>query len=377
MTEPVRILQIVSGMQQGGIENYIMNMYRNIDRDKLQFDFLEHDEHPGFFDNEITSLGGNIYRINGHEFKYNPLLYTKHLKEIFSQNQKYHVIHGHEGKTALLYTYVAKKSGIAKRIVHAHEDSYVHTFNGFMQKTLIQQSWRFATDLYACSSKAGKYYFGKHPFTVRYNAIDTNRFAFNNVQRINTRGKLGIQPSTLVLGNIGRCTAQKNQLFLLDIFAALRSIRKDSRLILVGTGELEHQLYNKAADLGILSAIHIIQSTATPEYLYSAMDAFVLPSLYEGLPLAGVESQASGLPTFFSSSISREVAITDQAHFIPLEDSPLTWANKILEITKTTNTPNRSIFADKVRNSGFDVKKNSQLMQDAYLSLANEAISQN
>ncbi len=367
MSYPVRVLHVVPNMQQGGIENYIMNMYRNVDRDRLQFDFLEHYSTDHFFDDEIRSMGGRIFRIPFMEHKLEIPQYLQALRKFFSNHSEYRIIHGHMGTTASLYLKVAEDAGIANRLVHAHEDSFIMNARGITRMLLIKQSWRHATKLFACSKAAGEYYYGKHEFTVLKNAIDSERFKYNIAMRQMSRKKLGIDGSSPMVLHIGRFSRQKNHVFLLDIFSKLLALRPDATLVMVGDGETKAQIQQKAYNLKLSKNVRFINPTAFPEILYNAADVFILPSLYEGLPLTGIEAQCNGLPCLFSDNTTLDVSLSQNVNFLSLKKTDYEWAQEIVQLLE--KKPNRYLGADIIKAKGYDAKDNARLMQRMYLDL--------
>lgn len=366
--QPIRVLHVVPNMQQGGLENYIMNMYRNIDREKVQFDFLEHYSEDYFFDDEIRSLGGHIYRIPYMENKKALPRYVSSLNDFFSKH-RYSIVHGHMATTAYFYLKAAEKNGVKTRLVHAHEDSFLKNARGIVRMMLIKQAWRHATQLLACSDTAGHYYYGNRPFLTIKNAIDSQKFAFNEQIRKQKRKELGIDDSTLIIGHIGRFSNQKNHSFLIDIFAQILKQCPTAMLVMVGTGETESNIKSKVKELGISDQVCFIPPTANPEYAYNIMDVFVLPSFFEGLPLTGIEAQCNGLPCVFSDTVTREVEITGRCHFVNLAKPVEEWASLILQQATEGRDMDRCEGRAAVVDQGYDAKRNAEKMQAFYLNI--------
>lgn len=364
--EPLlRVLHVVPNMQQGGLENYIMNLYRNINRNVVQFDFLEHYSQESHFDNEIEALGGRIFRIPFMEDK-NILGYVSSLNDLFADNPQIKVVHGHMATTALIYLGAAKRAGINARIIHAHESSYLKTVRGYIRRVLIKQAWRNASVLAACSEKAGRYYYGSKSFHILYNAIDVKRFSFDCEKRKLFRREQRIPDDSLVVGHIGRFSAEKNQLFLLGVFEKLLEHNPNSYLLMVGEGETLSLVEDAAKSRELEDSVRFIHPTAHPENAYCGMDVFVLPSLYEGLPLTGVEAQCSGLPCVFSTNVTREVALTDSITFMDLRESYDDWAVALLRAASLKRDRDA---CRRVAEGGYDAKLNAIQMEDFYLSI--------
>lgn len=364
---PIRVLQVVPNMNSGGIENYIMNMLRTLDRSKIHFDFLEHHSGISFFDKEIESFGCKIYRIPVVENR-DIIAYYKELNKLFQENN-YQIVHGHMASLAVFYLYAAQQNGVPVRIVHSHGTSHLNTLKGYMKYILFKQAKRYANVRFACSKEAGEYLFGNNTFTIVKNAIDTSRFAFDKDLRDFVRKKIGINESTFLIGHIGRFNLQKNHEFLIEILKSIRNIRSDVKLLLVGEGETKERIVSMVKDLSLSENVIFQNVTNDPQAWYSAMDALVMPSLFEGLPLVGIEAQCSGLPCFFSSSITREVKISNLSHFISLNDSPDTWAKDILLTSKDIL---RSEYKQLVKKTGYDCYDNTRKMELLYQNLLKE-----
>lgn len=360
--KPIRILHIVSNMQQGGIENFIMNVYRNIDRDKVQFDFLVHYKKKFYFDDEIEKLGGKIYRFSFMEDK-KLIKYISELKTFFEQHKEYRVIHAHMGSLGGIYLNIAKKSGVPIRIAHSHGASHLNTLKGYI-KFFMNKGFKYAANIYwACSTEAGIYMFGnKKKFELIPNAIDIEKFNYNISIRNEVREELSLKDN-LVVGNIGRFNLQKNHLFLLDIFDEIHRINPNTVLLLIGNGELEKNIKEKINELKLNSAVKLLGIRNDVNRIYQAMDLFLMPSLFEGLPLTGVEAQVSKLKCFFSDAITKEVAITNNVKFIPLSLSAKEWAEIILKEAQY----NRELV--NIENDRFDITKLSKELQERYIKL--------
>lgn len=357
----IRILQVVPNMNSGGIENYIMNMLRVIDRERFHFDFLEHHEATSFFDEEIRDYGCTIHRIPVLDSK-NLYAYNRDLKALF-RSQHYDIVHGHAASLAYFYLGAAEKAGVPVRIAHSHGTSFLRTPKGYAKRFVFQQAKRHANVRLACSTEAGKYLFGNEPFTIAKNAIDTERFAFDSDLRRNVRQRLGVDDDTLLVGHIGRFNLQKNHEFLLRIFAELKKKRSKSKLLLVGEGETKQHIIDLSKNISISEDVLFEKVTDTPQAYYSAMDVFVLPSLFEGLPLVGIEAQCNGLPCLFASSITRETQVTDLAQFISLDEGFNVWASVLASVSMM---PSRMGYSLAVKNAGYDYHDNTIKMQQFY-----------
>ena len=361
--EPIRVLQVVTQMTRGGLETMLMNYYRHIDRSKVQFDFLEHRNYMADYDAEILELGGVIHRLP----RLNPLSpsYLRALDRFFAEHSEYRIVHSHLDCMAGIPLKYAKKHGVPTRIAHAHNSNQDRNFKYPMKLFYKQAIPRYATDLFACGQEAGQWMFGGKSFTVLNNAIDAEKYIYNASIRAEVRQELGIGIKTLVVGHVGRLSPQKNHTFLIETFHALLQEHADSKLVLVGRGNLEEAIRQQCENLGI--ADHVIFTGVRNDVnrLLQAMDVFVLPSLYEGLSVVAVEAQAAGLPCIFSDSIPKECEKTSGlVRFFPLEDGAERWAQEILNLGTTSRLDKSS----EIRQNGFDICENAGWLQDFYLS---------
>lgn len=359
METPIRILQIVPNMQQGGIENFLMNIYRNIDRRKVQFDFLVHYEKKYYFDDEIEKLGGRIYRLSVREDN-NLMKYIKDLNQFFKEHKEYKIVHGHMASLGYFYLHVAKKNGVPIRIAHSHGASYLKNLKGYT-KLFLFKFFKIPANIYwACSTEAGKFIFGeKNKFELIPNAIDMKKFKYNTSIRNEVRNDLKLN-NKLVIGNVGRFNLQKNHSFLLDIFAELHKINPNTVLLLIGNGELEKNIKEKINKLNLNNDVKLLGIRDDVNRIYQAMDLFLMPSLFEGLPLTGVEAQTSGLRCIFSDTITKEVKISDNAEFFSLKKSSSEWANEIINYSKYS----RENYV--IKNKDFDINTLAKKIEKKY-----------
>ena len=350
-------------MQAGGLESFIMNIYRHIDRSRVQFDFLVHYQRKCFFDDEIESLGGKIHRLSVREDN-DFIKYGKELNSLFREHPEYRVVHGHMASFALFYLYAARKNGVPVRIVHSHNTDTEKTPKGYCKRQLLRFAKRDSNVRFACSDDAGKFLFGRTGYTVVPNAIDTEKFGFNPETRGQMRRQLGLE-DRFVVGHIGRFSAQKNHVFLLDIFSEIVKQNPASVLLLVGKGETEDSIHEKAEAMGLRDTVRFLGVRSDVERLYQAMDVFVLPSLFEGLPVVGVEAQANGLPCVFSDTITKEAKVTGLVTFQSLSRPAKDWADCILSRTVREARENAS---EDVVKAGYDIKTVAKELENFYLA---------
>lgn len=375
--KPIRILHEVTSMNTGGIETLLMNIYRNIDRKKIQFDFMTHRKvGTGFYENEIKSLGGKIYE----GIPFNPLQHKKYLKSLdvfFEKHPEYHIIHAHNA-FSMFTLRSAKQHGVEVRIAHSHNSApkLLHYKTPFKlyAKSKVK---KYATDLFACSKLAGEYYFGKKTINnnqviIMKNGIDTNKFSFNEEIRRKKRKELNIQ-NQIAIVHVGRFNIQKNHEYLIDIFNELLKTSKIYKLFLFGEGELEISIRKKVEKLSLQNNVEFMGVKGNINEYLNAMDIFILPSLYEGLPLTGIEAQTNGLPCLFSNTITREVSVTDLAEFLSIKAEPKIWVNEIIKITE--NNIHRYGRKEKVDAEGYNINDTIKKLEEFYLNKYNEEVN--
>ena len=328
-----RILHVLNGLGSGGAESFIMNVYRNIDREKIQFDFLlRTSNNSSALIKEAEKLGANIYILSSF-----PRHVFKNYLEVkaFFKNHKYEVIHVHAN--ALIYItplIIGRKYHVAKRILHSHNtNTACGVFSNFLHYWNRNFVGLLANEYLACSNEAGKWMFKERDFLVLNNAIDVEQYVYNYKVRKDIREKLKIKDK-LVFGHVGRFVEVKNHEFLLDIFKKIVEKKSDAILILVGTGKLLNQVKEKSEKLNLQEKVLFMGERNDVNNLLQAMDGFIFPSIYEGLPFTLIEAQAAGLPILASDTVSEDVKITDCIEFCSLNISPSEWADKAVEILK-------------------------------------------
>jgi glycosyltransferase involved in cell wall biosynthesis len=352
-------------MNRGGLETMLMNYYRQMDRSKIQFDFMVHRSEEGHYDKEIIKLGGKIYQMPQIK-PGNYRLYFKHLDEFFTNHKEYKVVHSHINENSSFVLRAAKKVGVPCRIAHSHlSDLGIDIklpFRLYARSIMKDNPNKF----FACSKNAGKWLFGKKignakELKVLNNAVNTSEFKFNKTIRKKIRNELGIQEE-LVLGHIGRFNRQKNHDFLIDIFYEVLQENKNAKLILVGDGHLRSSIEKKIDHLDLGSNVKLLGVRTDISELMQAMDVFILPSLFEGLPVVLVEAQAAGLKCIVSDAITNESDLTGRVEFVSLNNTPEYWANQILsssfEHVDTTL---------EIQKNGYDANKMANWLSNFYL----------
>lgn len=367
---PVRVLHAVNKMDRGGIETFLMRLYREIDRSRVQFDFLVHKPGQGAYDDEIRALGGRIYSI---KFKYNPFYmqkYIQELKRFFDSHPEYIIVHAHLNAFNGILLSLAARSGIKERIAHIHAQSSGSRFREPVWNIVKRIGRSSFTQRYSCSDLAGKWAYGGHAkFSIIKNAFPVKQFSFDEEARTKLRTEYGLEGCT-VIGHVGAFRPSKNQIFLPDVLAKVREHNKDAYLLLVGVGSEQLAVKARIEELELSNYVIFAGEASVPENFYSAMDIFVLPSINEGLGIVAIEAQASGLPTILSAGVPKEAMATKLASRIPLNgnSNAKEWASAILQ--KLTELPSRLV--DQAELSGFDIVKTADSLEQIYLNSFNK-----
>jgi glycosyltransferase involved in cell wall biosynthesis len=365
---PLRILHVVVNMNRGGAETLIMNLYRNMDKTKVQFDFLTCKE--GVFDSEILKMGGKIHRIPyiseiGH-FKY-----AKKLDEFFSTNKEYKIVHSHMDKMSGIILLAAKKAGVSIRISHSHNTRSegglaARLYKWYVGNLIIKNS----TNLFACSTQAAEWLFKEKSQSTKIlkNGIEIQKFTFCPKTRNEVREELNLDNDKFVLGHVGRFAHQKNHSFLIDLFAEYHKINKNSVLVLVGDGPLRLDIERQVKKLNIVCNVKFVGIRSDIHRLLQAFDLFVFPSLHEGLPVSLIEAQGSGLPCVISDNISKEVDIgSNLVEFISLNNNSQ-WIQKVKKIASMQL--NRNIISHSISKQGYDIRKTAGNLENFYISIS-------
>lgn len=378
MSEPIRILNVVGRMDRGGIETLIMNVYRHIDRSKVQFDFLAHyGKENADYNAEIKALGGRIYEmpvIKTEEKTYYWKLfeYQSALRKFFASHPEYHIVHGHMTNTAAIYMPIAKKYGqVTTCIAHSHLAKTQKSNSPItaIGTDILRIPLRYcATDYFACSESAARWLFRQsdidnNKVKIVQNGIDSKQFDYNEDVRRQMREKYGVSDKTVV-GHVGRFYHPKNHSFILDVFCRFHRENPDSVLMLVGDGELRPEMEKKAAELGIGDAVIFAGLQSNVSDFEQAFDLFLMPSLYEGLPVAGIEAQAAGLPVLVSDAITREMNVTGNCEFLPLSAPVEEWSKKMKDMLEGFV---RTTQAEAILGAGYDIQATADFLQDFYI----------
>ena len=369
--QPKRVLEVGMTRNWGGLETYLMQQFRHLDPARVHYDFVNiTGEYDICFQQEILDAGSEVFRVC-----------SRHRNPLRHYREWYQLLRHHAGAydaivlntNSLEYVYplvIAKTFGIPRRVIHSHNAGFENAI-GTARRALIAMNQRLlrasATDYLACSEAAGRWMFSeKTPFHVVHNAIDTAAYRPDAARRASVRAALGVHDA-LVLGHVGRFSYQKNHDFLLDIFAAVHAKHPDAVLLLVGDAVGDTTFldaaHEKAEQLGLSENVRFLGLRSDVPDLMQAMDAFLLPSHFEGLGIVGIEAQAAGLPTYASDTLPRDLAVTSLIHFLPLGRAEA-WAEAVLH---GGGQPRRDT-TDEIRHAGYDIDEETRKMEEFFWS---------
>ncbi|WP_430786436.1 glycosyltransferase family 1 protein [Virgibacillus flavescens] len=365
MGNPMRVLHVVVNMNRGGAETLLMNLYRNIDRAKVQFDFLTCK--AGVFDAEIIAMGGKIHRIPyvtevGHK------RYLKELDNFFIINNSYKIVHAHMDKMSGLVLRAAKKAKIPVRIAHSHNTRSEGGIASRLYKWHAGNNIKpNATHLYACSSTAAKWLYGKANTTsILKNGIVTDNFRYTSSISGIMRKQLDLKKDSFVLGHVGRFSKQKNHMYLLELFSDLKKKLPNAVLVLVGDGPLKSNIMEKIKALHLENDVKLLGVREDIENLFQVFDIFIFPSIHEGLPVTLIEAQGAGLPCLVSSAVTKEVDMgIGLVEFLSLTDK-MCWTNTLMRKSATIHS--RTIDPEALSIKGYDIRQTAKFIQKSYLS---------
>lgn len=336
---------------RNGITNVIFNLYRAMEKQLIRIDYVSINNPTPAYIQEIENGGGQVYVIKRSMRRV--FSYVRNLRDVIRQGE-YDLVHAHGNSTTLLLEMLAAKlSGCKIRIAHCHSTSCKYKS---LHKFLWPAFQVCCNYRLACGDAAGRWLFGKRDFQVINNGVDTERFAFDADIRQQLRQQLGINENHFLIGHVGMFAEVKNHRFLIDVFARLTKKDDRYRLILIGDGELRQEMEQKVADLALQEKILFVGAVNNvPQYL-SACDMMVMPSLYEGLPLALIEEQANGLRCIVSDRITTDVDKTGNVVFLPLEDGFERWIQAFEENTQNCDRKKRSQDAImSIKEAGFNI----------------------
>ncbi len=363
--EPIRIAQIMGKWVGGGVEATVMNYYRNINRNEIQFDFICDEDSTDIPYEEIESLGGKVIIIPPYQkiFKY-----IKELKRILKKNN-YKIVHSNINTLSVFPLYAAKKAGVPIRIAHSHATSNRKEWKRNIIKNVLRPfSKMYATDYISCSETAGRWLFGNKTFNkgdvrILYNAIDIEKFRFDEQSRRKWRKEYGIDEKTVVIGSIGRLVQTKNHEFIIDVYEKVTKYIPNSKMVIVGQGPLKEKLENKILEKGLSDNVIMMGQRKDVNEIYSMFDLFLLPSLYEGLGLVLIEAQSNGLQCIVSPNVPKEANISNRVEYCNSFDID-EWVNRIKE-----KNINRYNCQKELKDSLYNIDKAAHYAEDYYIKL--------
>ena len=372
MSKVIRVLHICGSITlDGGMGTFLMNYYRNINREKIQFDFLTHNDTDKNLVKEINDLGGEVHKITPKS--QNIFQNIKQTFKYINRKSPHQIIHVNTASTtSFFYLFVAKLAGKKIRVVHSHgtdlekpKGSFQHRIHNILRPLLLLT----ATDLFACSQAAGKWLYGDknlQQVKVIKNAIVASRFTYSMEKSQEMKKAMNLE-DRYIIGHIGRFSFVKNHHFLIDVFNELTKINPHVMLLLIGTGELTDEIKQKVNELHLNGFVRFLGIRSDIPQLLSAMDVFILPSRSEGLPLVLIEAQAAGIKIFATNVITDEVNITDLVTMLSIDDSPKFWAEKIAD---NLQYKRQNTYKDIIE-SGYDIHSNVKWLERFYLLAAN------
>lgn len=365
MGEPIRILHMIGSLNIGGSQAMVINLYKNIDRSKIQFDFIL--DHPleTYYKDTVLSLGARVYEMPTFTGK-NYFQVRKAWARFFLDHPEYKILHSHVRSYASIYIPIAKRCGL-KTIIHSHSTSNGAGISSIV-KRIMQFPLRYQADyLIACSTQAGCWLFGekacqKSNYLFLPNAINVDMYRYSENESQACRGKLGLT-GKFVVGHVGRFHRSKNHAFLLDVFAEICKHRSDAMLLLIGDGELRGEISEKIKVLELQDRVILAGNCNNVPELLQVMDVFAFPSAWEGLPVTVIEAQAAGLRCFISDNITKDVDVSELVVRLPIND-PCVWADNILRVTTE-----RVDVSQNIRAAGFDVSDTAMRLVNFYCSI--------
>ncbi|RDY90761.1 glycosyltransferase family 1 protein [Bacillus amyloliquefaciens] len=366
---PVRVLHIFSGMNRGGAETMMMNLYRKMDRTKVQFDFLTHRNDPCAYDEEILTLGGRLFYVPSIGST-NPITFVKQVKQVIQEKGPFAAVHAHTDFQSGFIALAARLAGVPVRICHSHSTSWrgrssrLAGMQLFVFRRMITAN---ATALCACGEEAGRFLFGKEKDVhLLPNGIDLDLFAGGRADTESEKRKRGIAGGRLAIGHIGRFTEEKNHQFLLRLAADMKERGIGFQLILAGDGPLRTDMEKLAEKLGLDDDVRFIGVEERVHDLLKTLDVFVMPSLYEGLPVTLVEAQASGVPCVISDGITEEAdAGLGLVSRLSLKEPPELWTAAILRAAETP-VPDKARIKETLGRLGYDAGQNAGAVMKLY-----------
>lgn len=364
--QPVRVLQVVLGLEQTGIDNVVMDLYRHMDRRRYQFDFVVFGNRMGAHEPEAKMLGARVWHVPTRSSGWRAA--DKALRRVI-HDQGYPLVHAHQDCMSGQVLKQAKRAGAAVRLAHAHTTSLPDGLRRYVYRWARRSIPRYANGFVACTERAGRWMFGRRTVEagrcfVLSNAVDPERFRFDAGRRDHCRRALGLTPDQTVVIHTGRLAYAKNHAFLLSVFAAFRSLDPDAVLLSAGAGELEAALKAETARLKLEDAVRWLGARDDVPDLLCAADILVMPSRFEGLPLSCIEAQISGMPALIADTIDPVVCYTDRIRQLPLTAAPAVWAKTMQALLRLR--PDREYDPAAVRQAGFEIQTQAAALAGYY-----------
>lgn len=358
----MKVLQIGMTKNHGGVESFVLNYARRLHSEDVIFDYVDLYGQGLAKEEEILSRGSRIYTLQ--DFRRHPLAAAKRIRKIVRSGD-YCCVHVNMLSLASPVAVLTALASGANVIMHSHNTRTVGIHRKLLHAVNSLYMRHLPVTRLACGAEAGKWMFGAKPFTVIPNAVDVTRYQFDLHTRQTLRSRMGLTDDTLVLGFVGRFSTQKNPMYLLRILGAVKKCHAGPvKLLTIGEGELKAEFLKQAEEKGLLADVVDLGFREDTADWYSAMDAFVLPSLFEGLPLVGIEAQTSGVHCFFCDRITEELALTDRSHFCSLTDSAENWAEAILKTLK--DNTDRQRYAQAVDQTDYGISHSAKTLLDIY-----------
>lgn len=363
--KPIRVAVVMGKYVTGGIKSVILNYYNAIDKDRIQFDLIVDKNSADRNYSEFTTQGAKIYEVT--PISKNPVKNIYDVSKIL-KSQNYKIVHGYLNTLNIFPMFAGFLAGTKIRIAENLSTAHPKEPKTFFKNVLKPFGKMLSTTLAANSKYSATWLFGKKELEnvkIFRNGLDLEYFRYVPEIRKKGRYNLDIADTTFVIGHIGRYQFQKNHSFLIDIFKEVKKKNNDSKLLLIGYGELKEEIWGKIKDLGLEKYVIDGGSSTNNAIYYNVMDCFVMPSYYEGLPVVGIEAQSTGLSCVFSSEITKETALIDQVTFLPLEENAECWADVILQFKGI----NRSNNQQKISEAGYDIKNEAKRLSEFYNNL--------
>lgn len=369
MSQPIRVLCLFSVLSRGGAETMCMNLYRKIDKKKVQFDFVKNSSIVGAYEDEIKKLGGKIFKAPKYKI-YNHLDYIRWWKKHFKNHPEHKIIHGHYFTIAPIVFKLAHKF---ERITVGHAHTSKPKYKKFkltnlLKELLVKKIEEHSDFCFACSKDSGEYFYKNKEFVILNNAIDSQKFEFDSDMRNKVRQELNLDETNFVVGTVGSFTGVKNPMFTVEIIKHLAKETDKLQFVWVGDGDLKNQVIEELDKSSLKDRVIFTGSRGDVHHLLQAMDVFILPSLFEGLPVVSIEAQSSGLPTLLSENVSREAAKTDLCEFLPI-NNPSDWAKKIFSYKDNFK---RVSTKQKIIEAGYDIEATAEFIQSFYLNISKD-----